>query len=107
VGVLYPDGGENWNVARAVKLGLTGMAPLFAHLGTERRGKTHQLRYWLWPLPGEGPLTFRLKHDDPSVASVAATVDGHVIRKALEDCRPVWPRPPMDTDLARVRVRGR
>ncbi|KJE20800.1 hypothetical protein FF36_04926 [Frankia torreyi] len=63
-------------------------------------GRT-RLRYWLRPLPPPGPVTFTTSLAARGLAESTLTVDGTLIRSAVERAIELWPSgPAVDADPA-------
>ncbi|WP_231861401.1 hypothetical protein [Frankia alni] len=56
-----------------------------------RAEQTHRLRYWLWPLPPDGPLTFVAEFLARGLPESRVVVDGAVIRAAADRAVDLWP----------------
>jgi hypothetical protein len=53
-------------------------------------GKRYDFRYWVWPLPPEGKLTFICEWRARGLAPTAHEVDATAIRRAGASSRSVW-----------------
>jgi len=56
--------------------------------GTERQWHG---RFWLWPLPPEGPLTFAFTWPEQGIAESLLELDGAPIREAAARAVELWP----------------
>ncbi|MCM3920688.1 hypothetical protein ND748_03220 [Frankia sp. AiPs1] len=58
---------------------------------SSRAAQAHRLRYWLWPLPPEGPLTFVAEFLARGLPESRVSVDGAAIRAAADRAVDLWP----------------
>jgi hypothetical protein len=56
--------------------------------GSDRRWEG---RFWLWPLPPEGPVTFGLAWSEEGIAETTVEVDSAPIREAAGRAVELWP----------------
>lgn len=49
-------------------------------------------RYWLWPLPPPGPLTFACAWPAADIAEKQTAIETHTIRAAANDAVLLWPQ---------------
>ncbi|KJE19767.1 hypothetical protein FF36_05966 [Frankia torreyi] len=86
----------------------------FAGFVGSRAEQAHRLRYWLWPLPPDGPLTFVAEFLARGLPESRVTVDGAAIRAAAGRAVDLWPAaglpepgtPPADVAAAAAEVRA-
>jgi hypothetical protein len=55
--------------------------------GSERHSTT---RYWVWPLPPPGPLTFACEWPAFGIEETTVEIDAALVREAAERARSVW-----------------
>jgi hypothetical protein len=54
-------------------------------------GETHTTqRYWVWPLPPEGPVTFVCEWPKLGIPETSAEIDGEVMRGAADRAQQIW-----------------
>ena len=54
-------------------------------------GSSWDFRFWVWPLPAEGPVAFVTEWPSEGIALVRAQVDSAVIREAALRAVTLWP----------------
>lgn len=59
--------------------------------GGQGDGRSYEMRYWLWPLPPPGDLTFHLEWPDQGIGPASASVSGHAIVDAAATAEVIWP----------------
>ena len=64
--------------------------PVISSTGGGGGGKRWDFRYWVWPLPPDGPVTITCEWADLWSGSVTADVDGTAIRRAGENSKQLW-----------------
>jgi hypothetical protein len=91
-GVQYADGSKATNVRTPTFAGDDPPpAPSLWPVGGGGGGHDYRHRFWLWPLPPRGPLTFVLEWRAAGVALTRHTVDSGPIVAAAERAVTLWP----------------
>lgn len=90
-GILYPDGSKWTNLSWA----FPGpeeepVGPVVIGRGGSGGGDSWEMDYWLWPLPGDGPLTFVAEWPALGIEESAASVDGGALDQAAAEAEVVW-----------------
>jgi len=53
--------------------------------------RAYEMRFWLWPLPPPGDLTFHLEWSDLGIGPRSAAVNGQAILAAAARAEAIWP----------------
>ena len=64
--------------------------PILSHRGAGGGGKTWDFRYWVWPLPPEGRLTFTCEWPERNLAETTYEVNGAEILLAGLSSTKLW-----------------
>jgi hypothetical protein len=64
--------------------------PVLSPMGGGGGGKRWDFRYWVWPLPPQGPVTITCEWAELWSGEVSADVDGAAIRRAGESSEKLW-----------------
>lgn len=98
-GVKLADGTSavSYDMSRGLPSGSqAGMGPVLRSHGGWSRDETRiEMRYWLWPLPPSGPLTFVTEFRSRGLAESEVTVDADVVRRAAAQAQVLWPSGPV------------
>jgi hypothetical protein len=93
LGVQFADGGVATNLGR--DLGYPGddepAGPMLMHGGGGGGDRRYDMRYWIWPLPPPGPVTFVCEWPALGIAESRAEVDGRAILDAAARSVAPWP----------------
>lgn len=92
-GVLLADGNKATNFDN--RLGFRDFftepeSPVLMPRGGGGSEHTWSMRFWLWPLPPDGPLTFVIEWPQFQIPETQASIDAAEIRTAAERARPIW-----------------
>jgi hypothetical protein len=92
-GLEWADGGrvtafdrydQSWPDATAPLHGLEGQ-------GGSGSNSEYSWRYWAWPLPVDGPLSFVCEWPEYDISETRASIDADEVAEALSRAQPVWP----------------
>lgn len=92
VGVAYGDGskwqgfGERWPSPGEK----SPPSPMMWSMGGGGSDRHFSYRYWLWPLPPPGPVTFALTWPERGVEETTIEIDSGVFRAAAEEAQKLW-----------------
>ncbi|WP_261559791.1 hypothetical protein [Frankia tisae] len=112
--VPFDGSGFQPAVRRGLVYGSAASYGSTASVVSSRAEQVHRLRYWLWPLPPAGPLTFVADFLARGLPESRVAVDGAAIRAAADRAVDLWPAvglpepgsPPADVAAAAAEVRA-
>ena len=64
--------------------------PVLMAIGGGGSDHTSNMRFWLWPLPPEGLLTFVVEWPQYGIPETRASIEAEVIRSAATRARAIW-----------------
>ncbi len=65
-------------------------SPMMWSMGGGGSDRQQSSRYWLWPLPPPGPVTFALAWPELGVEETTTEIEGAVFRAAAEEAQKLW-----------------
>jgi len=91
-GVAYADGSKWQGFGQSCPLPGEGppQAPMMWGAGGGGTSRHFAHRYWLWPLPPPGPVTFALSWRQEGVEETTVQIEGAVFRAAAEEAKRLW-----------------
>ncbi|MDG4778725.1 hypothetical protein O7614_03580 [Micromonospora sp. WMMD961] len=91
-GVQFSDGLVATNLARPPLAQMPEPAtPVLLHQGGSGTNRRNDMRYWIWPLPPPGPLTFVCEWPTFKIPESRVTVDAQPIIDAANRAVELWP----------------
>jgi hypothetical protein len=93
LGLLFADGGvaTNFDWREHMPWDAASPGPMLTPGGGGGGGHYFEMRYWVWPLPPEGPVTFVVEWPARDIAESRGEIDGRLIREAAARSVPLWP----------------
>ncbi|GLW30293.1 hypothetical protein Areg01_32330 [Actinoplanes regularis] len=93
IGVQFADGGvaTNLNEYALFDPMEEPAGPILTHDSGGGGGRRYEMRYWVWPLPPPGPVTFVCEWPAFGIPEARAEMDGQVIRDAAARAVVAWP----------------
>jgi hypothetical protein len=93
LGVQFADGGVATNLGRPPfsPSGAEPAGPLLLPDGGGGGGRRYDMRYWVWPLPPPGPVTFVCQWPAYSIPESRVEIDARLVLDAAARAIALWP----------------